>query len=288
MGPRRPLRRSRANVTAVSVARAVPCLCAMSIAVISIAGTCIRAFTSSYPILESHLAAVRSFQGDHSAARLARLKTHATAAKRRPRRRGFAPTTPIDDPPTGYDTKTKLLSIVKYPHPALRRPNSDVTVFDDKLRQLADNLFNAMYTRHDGIGLAAPQVGVNVRMMVYNPLRTLEDENREGDEVYVNPRIVQRSDEEDVVLEECLSFPKVRGPVRRSLWVEVEAVDLEGKPFKRRIEGFEARLFQHEFDHLQGVVFIDHIPDEQREEVQPALDKLQRTYKLDGGRQPAL
>lgn len=195
---------------------------------------------------------------------------------------------PIDAVPKGYDTEAKCLEIVKYPHPALRRDNAEVTVFDDKLRQFADNLFTTLYTCDNGIGLAAPQVGVNIRMMVYNPLRSREDENREGDEVWINPRIVGRSDDLDTKSEECLSFPKIKGDVTRPWWVEVEAVDLEGKPFGRRIEGMEARLFQHEFDHVQGVVFIDHISDDRRKVVQPRLDYLQEVYLRNGGKKPSL
>jgi len=203
---------------------------------------------------------------------------------------GFGQSMVSDAPVTDYDTGPKELTIVKYPHPALRRPNALVENFDEKVRQLADNLFTAMYKEDDppGIGLAAPQVGVNVRMMVYNPLRTVEAENREGNKVFVNPQIVARSEDKEEDYEACLSFPKIDGQVSRPIWVEIEAVDVDGNPIRERFEGDEARVFQHEFDHLDGVVYVDHLEADERKRVQPKLDKFIMEYEARGGKEPAL
>ncbi|CAE7561633.1 PDF1B [Symbiodinium sp. CCMP2456] len=151
--------------------------------------------------------------------------------KKRPAGLGFSTPRVSDEPVTGYDTGPKLLEILKYPHPALRRPNAEVTDFGPKLRQLSENLFRTMYAKDNGCGLAAPQCGVNLRVMVYNYQR-IEGEGRkpEGEVVFVNPRITAHSEEECEMLEGCLSFPNFGAPVVRPAWVEVQAVDLDGSP----------------------------------------------------------
>ncbi len=140
-----------------------------------------------------------------------------------------------------------------------------------------------------GVGLAAPQVGINKRLMVFNP---------EGDPkkwlkeiALVNPRIIETSESTDVEVEGCLSFPDMQGSVRRHKWIKVEAFDLKGKKIKKKVslvcciiycrllmnvqfEGWEARVFQHEYDHLDGKLYIDRLEAEDRAKVQPVLDSL--------------
>lgn len=101
--------------------------------------------------------------------------------KKRPAGLGFSTPRVSDEPVTGYDTGPKLLEILKYPHPALRRPNAEVTDFGPKLRQLSENLFRTMYAKDNGCGLAAPQCGVNLRVMVYNYQR-IEGEGRKPED----------------------------------------------------------------------------------------------------------
>lgn len=177
--------------------------------------------------------------------------------------------------PAGFDTRRMQFEIVRYPHPALRQENEDIKTFDRRLRTLADNLFATLYATGDGIGLAAPQVGINLRVMVYNPNpRTRDDET-----VFVNPQIKALGNEKDYQAEGCLSFPRIRGPVQRSTWVEVEAVDWDGNPFERRIDGFEARLFLHEYDHLDGIVFTDRLGEASRKKVEPDLEFFVKDFK---------
>eukprot|EP00434_Breviolum_minutum_P002805 symbB.v1.2.002465.t2/scaffold99.1/size346285/21 len=121
------------------------------------------------------------------------------------------PVCPLPDP--DEDSKGQ------YPHPALRQENEDIKSFDGRLRRLADNLFTTLYATGDGIGLAAPQVGINMRVMVYNPNPRTRDEET----VFVNPRILSFGKEQDYEAEGCLSFPRIRGSVQRPTWVEVEA-----------------------------------------------------------------
>ena len=124
----------------------------------------------------------------------------------------------------------------------------------------------------EGVGLAAPQVGINKKLMVYNESG---DKKKWLDEiVMVNPKIVEFSEAKDVEIEGCLSFPKMNGKVERSKWIKVEAQNLKGKKIKKKFKGWEARIFQHEYDHLDGVVYIDRLDEEDRSEVQPVLDEL--------------
>lgn len=185
----------------------------------------------------------------------------------------------IDMPPTGYDTRRKILDVVKWPHPALRRKNEEVTVFDEKLHMLAVNLFDTLKKEGGGVGLAAPQVGVNVRVMAYLEIKGTKAVGK----LLVNPKIVNRSEDTDVGVEECLSFPGVKGPVERPTWVEVEAQTIDGKVRQFRIENFEARLFQHEYDHLDGVVFIDHLDQSSKEKNMLKLQNLKNEYAFEGG-----
>eukprot|EP00977_Amphora_coffeiformis_P001112 scaffold227_cov165-Amphora_coffeaeformis.AAC.25 len=166
------------------------------------------------------------------------------------------------------------LRIVKYPHPALRAPNAEITpeeLKDGSIAQLAKEMLLVMYAA-EGVGLAAPQVGVNKRLMVYNESG---DKKRWLDEVImVNPRITEFSDAKAEDMEGCLSFPDMSGEVERAKWIKVEALNLRGKKIKRKFTDWEARIFQHEYDHLDGTVYIDRLSEQGRAEVQPTLDEL--------------
>lgn len=166
------------------------------------------------------------------------------------------------------------LLIVEYPHPALRAENEEISeeeLKNPEISKLAKDMLKVMYAA-EGVGLAAPQVGVNKRLMVYNPSG---DSTKWLDEtILVNPKIVEYSDAKDSATEGCLSFPDMSGDVERSKWIKVQAMNLKGRPIKQKFTGWEARIFQHEYDHLDAVVYIDRLSEEGREEVQPQLNKL--------------
>ena len=143
------------------------------------------------------------------------------------------------------EVKGTKLKILKYPHPLLRADNEDITVFDDKLKQTAAEMLLLMHAS-EGIGLAAPQVGINKRLMVFQT--TFEKEM-----VLVNPKIVSQSSETESEEEGCLSFPQINGDVNRSTSIEVEYQTETGEKFLQKFAGLEARVFQHEYDHLQKV-----------------------------------
>jgi len=132
--------------------------------------------------------------------------------------------------------------------PVLRERALEVTTLDRGLRKLAKRMIRIM---HDapGVGLAAPQIGVLQRLLVYN----VDDDPR----VLVNPQLDEFSEETEEIDEGCLSVPGVTMPVSRPVSLRVRALDAAGEPLEFRAEGLEARVIQHEFDHLEGVLIVD-------------------------------
>lgn len=167
------------------------------------------------------------------------------------------------------------LRIVKYPHPALRAENAEITPEElkesDDVKKLAKEMLKVMYAA-EGVGLAAPQVGVNKRLMVYNP--SGDSKKWLEETILVNPQIVEYSEAKDTSTEGCLSFPDMNGDVTRSKWIKVQAINLKGKKMKKKFTGWEARIFQHEYDHLDGTVYIDRLNEDDKSTVQPRLDEL--------------
>jgi peptide deformylase len=156
-----------------------------------------------------------------------------------------------------------ILTIRTLGDPILRSKAAPVTAFDDELRRLADDMHETMESR--GVGLAAPQVGRMVRMFVF-------DSGEEGERgTLVNPEIVWMSEETEEAEEGCLSIPGTYYPVTRALAVKVRAHDITGRDVERDAEGFLARIFQHEIDHLDGILFIDRLDPALRKEAMKAL-----------------
>jgi peptide deformylase len=147
----------------------------------------------------------------------------------------------------------------QFPDPVLRNPAAEVREFDDDVRTLVQRLGDVMKRAH-GVGLAAPQIGVSRRVLVY---RAREDDDFK---VLVNPRFVEKSEETDVDTEGCLSLlgGELTVPVERHTRVRVSALDGEGEALEFDAEGFEARVIQHEVDHLDGVLMVDRAPQEDR------------------------
>ncbi|GMY13350.1 peptide deformylase 1B, chloroplastic/mitochondrial [Fagus crenata] len=167
------------------------------------------------------------------------------------------------------------LKIVEYPDPVLRAKNKRVDLFDDNLKKLVDEMFDVMY-KTDGIGLSAPQVGINVRLMVFNPV----GERGEGEEiVLVNPRVNKYSKKIVCFNEGCLSFPGIYADVERPESVKIDARDIKGTRFTVSLSDLPARVFQHEFDHLQGILFFDRMTDEVLDSIRTELQALEKKYK---------
>eukprot|EP00897_Mesotaenium_endlicherianum_P005516 jgi/Mesen1/4993/ME000248S04280 len=175
------------------------------------------------------------------------------------------------------------LQIVMYPDPKLRAKNKRVNVFDENLEKLIDEMLDIMY-KTDGVGLAAPQVGVNVQLMVYNP----SGERGKGKEyVLINPKIAKYSKLTDMDMEGCLSFPLIEAPVERAVGVKVDAQDRKGRKFSLSIRDWQARIFQHEYDHLEGTLFHDRMTQDAIDEIRDRLQALEEQYeKLTGAPSP--
>lgn len=167
------------------------------------------------------------------------------------------------------------LSIVKYPHPALRWPSKPIVEIDDQVRDAVRQMFALMYEAK-GIGLAANQVALPWRLFVINPSGDPEQTDQEF--VFLNPEILRRkgSDEDE---EGCLSLPEMFGPVRRSTSIVIEAYDLEGQAFRMDLEDFPARVVQHEFDHIEGVLFFDRMTDSKRSEYDAKIADFEAAFR---------
>ena len=142
-----------------------------------------------------------------------------------------------------------ILDIVKLGEDILRQKAEPVPEVNDEIRQLAEDMFDTMIEA-DGVGLAAPQIGKNLRMFVL----IADDDIRR---VFINPQIIKTSEEMGDYDEGCLSIPQVYETIRRPVKVTVQALNENGKPFTLDADGLLARIIQHEYDHLDGIVFID-------------------------------
>ena len=174
-----------------------------------------------------------------------------------------------------------LLPIFETPDPVLRQISSPVEAIDDELRQLIRDMFDTMYAA-PGIGLAAVQVGVPIRLLVID----LQEPEEEGGEpvkdprVFVNPEILWTSDQDVPYKEGCLSIPDQFADVMRPDRIRARWQDTDGKTFEEEIDGLLAVCLQHEMDHLNGVLFIDHLSRLKREMVLKKLAKLRKERGL--------
>ena len=169
-----------------------------------------------------------------------------------------------------------MLRIVKYPHPALRHQSKRLRRVDTELKNAVREMFEVMY-ENKGIGLAANQVNLPYRFFILNT----EGDPEKGEEyVFLNPEIVKRSGMAEAD-EGCLSFPEVYAPVKRSAKIVIAAYDLEGKEVKYEFNGLFARGVQHEYDHLDGVLFIDRLTPTGLLSVKQALLDLERQFEGD-------
>ncbi|MEW6093798.1 MAG: peptide deformylase [Chloroflexota bacterium] len=150
-----------------------------------------------------------------------------------------------------------LREIIALPNPVLRRRARPVTEFGPALQSLVDDMIETM-RQAPGVGLAAPQVGLSERVIVVE--YAVDDEQEDAPKklyVVVNPEIKETSTETEMGIEGCLSIPGLQGEVERALAVTVKGLTRRGQPLKIKAKGWLARIFQHEVDHLEGVVFTD-------------------------------
>jgi peptide deformylase len=165
----------------------------------------------------------------------------------------------------------KIYNIVKYGDPILEKNTAIVTKFDAELAELAEDMFASMYAAQ-GVGVAAPQIGKGIRMAVVD---VTAGKNPEAKIVLVNPEVIHAEGEKREE-EGCLSIPGFRGYVVRPLFVTVRAQTVAGETFELRGEDLLARAFCHEIDHLNGVLFIQHLSMLKRDLIRRKIKKMRK------------
>jgi peptide deformylase len=173
-----------------------------------------------------------------------------------------------------------LREVLKFPDKRLREVSEPVAEITDEIRSLAEDMLEVMYDE-PGIGLAAPQVGVPLRLVVVDTEWTVEDAER-NPLVLVNP-VLRNAEGKITWTEGCLSVPDFEADVERSERVCLSATDLDGEEVRIDAEGLQAVCFQHEIDHLEGILFIDHISRLKRNlYVQKRKKQVRREAEEDG------
>ena len=163
------------------------------------------------------------------------------------------------------------VEIAHWPHPVLLRGTQPVERVDDELRKTVEDMARLMVDLR-GVGLAAPQVSIPKRFMLVCPTAELGEE-----EVVINPEILALEGSEEME-EGCLSFPGVYATIQRATKVKVRYRDLDWKERTLDLEGFVARIFQHEFDHLNGVVFLERMSAADKMKNRQRLEELRKAY----------
>ncbi len=163
--------------------------------------------------------------------------------------------------------------VLKYPDPRLRQKAAPVTEITPELRQRARAMFPIMYEEH-GIGLAAPQIGWGVRLFVVNISGRPEDEL-----VVINPEVVEKKGGTWLFEEGCLSLPGIRGKVERERVVVIEGQDLDGNHVQIEADGLNGRCLLHEYDHLDGVLFIDRLSPAKKQSIKRKLRELEEEFE---------
>ena len=160
-----------------------------------------------------------------------------------------------------------LLKVKTYPDPILKKKAEPLAQFGPDEQRLFNDMVETMYAE-DGVGLAAPQIGVSKRILVASPTMTQGEEY-----VFVNPEILEARGRE-VGLEGCLSLPEISGEIARAKIIRFRALDRHGKSLEMEVKDFFARIVQHEVDHLNGVLLIDRVDFDKRQELLASYQRL--------------
>ena len=178
-----------------------------------------------------------------------------------------------------------LPALIEYPHPVLRRPALPVTVFDEALRAFCRSMFLVM-EEHKGVGLAAPQVAVSRRIFITDHTKRSGDTAPSDPRVWINPRI-EAAEGNTVYEEGCLSFPGIYAKVKRHDRFTIVAQDEYGVERRTSLDvtggDFLGIVLQHELDHLDGVVFLDHVSPLQFQLLRSRLRELEKDFKKSTG-----
>lgn len=168
-----------------------------------------------------------------------------------------------------------ILPIYIYGHPILRKVTKDISPDYLNLKELVANMFETMY-KADGVGLAAPQIGLEDRILVVDlsPLAEKDPTFKDFKKAFINAHIVERDGEEELMEEGCLSIPGIHEKVPRKNRIRIQYVDENFEPHDEIYEGYKARVIQHEYDHLEGVMFVDHLSGIRKQMIRSRLNKL--------------
>ena len=166
------------------------------------------------------------------------------------------------------------MQIITHPHPTLKYKSKSVVRINAELKAIVDEMFELMYEAK-GVGLAANQVNLPLRLFVANPSGVEGD----GEEfVFINP-VISKGTGNEVADEGCLSLPGIYGPVNRSKSIHVEAFSIDGKSISLDLDDFMARVVQHETDHLDGVMFTDRMVEHSLQTIQPEIEEFEIEYR---------
>lgn len=151
-----------------------------------------------------------------------------------------------------------IYPIVLYGDPVLKKKAKDVAQDDESVKEFAANLFETMYAAQ-GVGLASPQVGISLRVFVVDST-PMEDKEEDGlKQVFINPEILEEDGEQWAFEEGCLSIPGIREDVNRQPKIRIKYFDENWEEHEETFDGMKARIIQHEYDHIEGILFTDHI-----------------------------
>ena len=175
-----------------------------------------------------------------------------------------------------YEINTMNLKIIKYGSPILRKKSAEITQ-NDNVALIAKNLFNAL-KKEGGLGLAGPQVGISKRIFVIDTSLLAEEDPliTKIEAAIVNPEIIWLSNEKEYYKEGCLSIPGIFEDVLRPKTIKVRYYDINFNLMEERLDGIKARIFQHEYDHLEGILFIDRLSTLKRTLLSSKLIKIRK------------
>ncbi len=156
-----------------------------------------------------------------------------------------------------------------YPDPILRQKAAPVDIITKEILQISHEMVDTMYS-YEGIGLAAPQIGISKQIIIVD--------YGEGPLILFNPEIIEMSKEQDEIEEGCLSLPDITVPVLRPIKIKVRFTDENNKISEINVENLAAKVFQHEIDHLNGILIIDHISPLKKAVINSKLKKLEKIY----------
>lgn len=171
------------------------------------------------------------------------------------------------------------VELAYYGNPILRKKCEPVSEITDEIRTLVRDMVDTLKAEN-GLGLAAPQVKHALRLFITAvPVEEVDGEFQPGPlRVFINPNILEVSEEQAIETEGCLSIPKVRGHVERPIRIRIRATNLDGEEFEEEFTDLQARCILHENDHINGVLYVDRIRGKERKELDPFLQKIKKQY----------